>query len=160
LSKAHKFRVYPSKEQETQFAKTFGCARFKYSRMPAGKLGHYGKPKKISCASAQLKAEFPWLKDVDSLAFATAQLHLQAAFSNFSTTRRQAFPSKKAGPKGAESLLPILQTETSLGVWLFETAESRQSKNQAAQGTAQRLLPKICCGAQSAVLQELCSYCV
>jgi putative transposase len=117
LNKAHKFRICPCKAQETLFAKTFGCARFIYSRMPAGKLGHYGKPKKISCASTQLKAEFPWLKEVDILALANAQLHLQAACSNFSATGKLASPSTKAGAKGSAAIQLALQRAiSSLGM--------------------------------------------
>ena len=50
---------------------------------------------------AQYKKRFPWLKDVDSLALANAQINLDRAFSNFFRNPQHfgkpRFKSKKAG---------------------------------------------------------------
>ena len=35
--RAYKFRLYPDRDQETLFHKTFGCCRFLYNRMLADK---------------------------------------------------------------------------------------------------------------------------
>ena len=44
------------------FAKTFGCVRFIYNRMPGDCLDYYKETgKKLSSTPAQYKAEFPWL---------------------------------------------------------------------------------------------------
>ena len=33
MNRAYKFRLYPSKDQEVLFNKTFGCVRFVYNKM-------------------------------------------------------------------------------------------------------------------------------
>ena len=76
-NKAYKFRIYPNREQKTLFAKTFGCVRFIYNKMLDDKIKYYEKTKKKrNNTPAQYKKEFPWLKEVDSLALANAQMNL------------------------------------------------------------------------------------
>ena len=73
MNKAFRFRLYPNKEQEIILAKTFGCVRFIYNRMLADKIKCYDETKqKLNNTPAQYKAEFEWLKEVDSLALANA----------------------------------------------------------------------------------------
>ena len=80
----YRFRIYPNKSQKELFARTFGCVRFVYNRMLAEKNEYYEKTGKVlKVTPAKYKAEFPWLKEVDSLALCNAQLHLQAAYKNF-----------------------------------------------------------------------------
>ena len=56
------------------FAKTFGCVRFIYNKMLSDRLDYYKETgKKLHNTPAQYKEEFPWLKEVDSLALANAQ---------------------------------------------------------------------------------------
>ena len=82
--KAYKFRLYPSDEQKQLFAKTFGCSRAIWNMMLADKIKHYEETKEILYNTpAQYKKEFPWLKEVDSLALANVQLNLQIAYKNF-----------------------------------------------------------------------------
>ena len=60
---AYKYRLYPNKEQETYFAKTFGCVRFIYNRMLSDKIDYYKETKqKLNNTPAQYKKEFEWLK--------------------------------------------------------------------------------------------------
>ena len=67
---AYRYRLYPTIEQESLFAKTFGCVRFIYNKMLGDRLDYYQKTgKKLNNTPAQYKAEYPWLKEVDSLAF-------------------------------------------------------------------------------------------
>lgn len=83
MLKAYKYRLYPNKEQQEYFVKCFGCVRFIYNRMLSDKIEHYNKTKqKLNNTPAQYKAEFPWLKEVDSLALANAQINLQSAYNN------------------------------------------------------------------------------
>ena len=83
-NRAYKFRIYPNQEQRILFAKTFGCARFIYNRMLSDKIKYYEETKqKLNNTPAQYKAEFVWLKEVDSLALANAQINLQKAYDNF-----------------------------------------------------------------------------
>jgi len=90
-NKAYQFRLYPTKEQERLLAKTFGCVRFVYNQMLAERKETYEKFKDDKEAlnkrkfptPAKYKKEFPWLREVDSLALANAQLNLKQAFKNF-----------------------------------------------------------------------------
>ena len=43
LLKAYKYRMYPNKEQEIYFSKTFGCVRFIYNKMLHDKIEYYKK---------------------------------------------------------------------------------------------------------------------
>lgn len=82
--KAYKFRLYPNEEQKQLFAKTFGCSRAIWNMMLADKIKHYKDTEEtLYNTPAQYKKEFPWLKEVDSLALAYVQLNLQTAYKNF-----------------------------------------------------------------------------
>ncbi len=104
MNKAYKFRIYPTKEQQVLFAKTFGCARFIYNKMLADKIEHYKLTgKKLSNTPAMYKSEFEWLKEVDSLALANAQLNLQTAYSNFFKNPKTGFPKFKSKHRNKKS---------------------------------------------------------
>lgn len=97
LLKAYKYRIYPNKEQEEYFAKCFGCVRFIYNRMLSDKIEYYKETKqKLNNTPAQYKKEFPWLKEVDSLALANAQMNLQSAYNNFFKRPDVGFPKFKS----------------------------------------------------------------
>lgn len=106
MLKAYKYRIYPTKEQKVYFAKTFGCVRFIYNKMLADRKIAYEQSKetleKIKYPTpAQYKDEFPWLKEVDSLALANAQLNLESAYKNFfreikKGNKDQGFPKFKS----------------------------------------------------------------
>ena len=103
-NKAYKFRLYPSKEQQIIFAKTFGCVRFIYNRILADKKAYYEETgKRLQVTPAAYKSEFPWLKEVDSLALANAQLHLQTAYKNFFRDMSVGFPKFKSKKSGYRS---------------------------------------------------------
>lgn len=96
MSKAYKFRIYPSKEQEELFAKTFGCVRKVWNLMLEDKIKHYEKTKeKLNCYPSQYKEEYPFLKEVDSLALSNAQINLQTAYNNFFRSPQMGFPKPK-----------------------------------------------------------------
>jgi len=97
LNKAYKFRIYPNSEQEVLIAKTFGCVRFIYNKMLGDKIEHYEKTnQKLKNTPAQYKKEFEWLKEVDSLALANAQMNLQTAYNNFFRKPKIGFPKFKS----------------------------------------------------------------
>lgn len=103
-NKAYKFRLYPTKEQEIMFAKTFGCVRFIYNKMLADKIKFYSETKqRLNNTPAQYKEDFEWLKEVDSLALANAQMNLQAAYSNFFRTPKVGFPKFKSKKRNKNS---------------------------------------------------------
>ena len=97
MLKGYKYRLYPNKEQQIYFAKCFGCVRFIYNRMLSDKIEYYKETKqKLNNTPAKYKKEFPWLKEVDSLALANAQMNLQAAYNNFFTKPETGFPNFKS----------------------------------------------------------------
>ena len=97
MNKAYKFRIYPDEEQKILIAKTFGCVRFIYNKMLGDKIEYYHKTqKKLNNTPAQYKTEFEWLKEVDSLALANAQINLQDAYNNFFRDKRVGFPKFKS----------------------------------------------------------------
>ena len=97
MLKAYKYRLYPNKEQQEYFAKCFGCVRFIYNRMLSDKIEYYKETKqKLNNTPAQYKKEFPWLKEVDSLALANAQMNLQSAYNNFFSRPEVGFPKFKS----------------------------------------------------------------
>lgn len=84
MKKAYKYRIYPTKEQQEYFAKTFGCCRFVWNKMLVEKLSAYEKGEPIPrITPAKYKEEFPFLKEVDSLALANVQLQLEKAFRDY-----------------------------------------------------------------------------
>ncbi len=103
-NKAYRFRIYPNKEQQVLFAKTFGCVRFIYNRMLSDKIEHYNKTKeKLNNTPAQYKEEYPWLKEVDSLALANAQMNLRDAYKNFFSDPNTGFPKYKSKKASRQS---------------------------------------------------------
>ena len=81
---AYYFRIYPTDKQKELFVKTFGCARSIYNKMLADKIEHYKQTgKMLKNTPAQYKKNFPYFKEVDSLALANVQLHLQSAYNSF-----------------------------------------------------------------------------
>ena len=122
--KAYKFRLYPNLEQGIFFEKTFGCSRFIWNQMLADRIAHYEETgESLNNTPAQYKDEFPWLREVDSLALANVQLNLNKAYKSF-------FKSKFGFPKFKSK----------------KTAQSYQTNNQ--KGTIALLdgkvkLPKV-----------------
>ena len=71
---AYRFRIYPTEEQKILLGKTFGCCRFLYNQMLDDKIREYEKTKKmLKHTPAMYKREYPFLKEVDSLALANVQ---------------------------------------------------------------------------------------
>ena len=131
INRAVKIRIYPNKEQITQIEKTIGCSRFLYNRMLADKIRHYQEEKKmLKNTPAGYKKEYPWLKEVDSLALANVQLNLEGAFRKFFREPGVGFPHYKS-KKFAE----IIYNE--YGKWEYlsagqvpETAKDAAGKNK------------------------------
>ena len=97
MNRAYKFRIYPNSEQTVMLAKTFGCVRFIYNRMLGEKIAYYNENKKdMKCYPSQYKAEFPFLKEVDSLALVGTQNNLKAAYKNFFRDNSVGFPKFKS----------------------------------------------------------------
>lgn len=104
MNKAYKYRLYPNEDQSVLINKTFGCVRFVYNRMLADRLSIYEQYKddrenliqQRYPLPADYKKEYPWLKEVDSLALANAQLNLETAYKNFFRDKSVGFPKFKS----------------------------------------------------------------
>ena len=89
IEKAYKFRIYPTKEQETLIQRTFGCSRFVYNKYLAKRIHLYKTEKQTinynTCSAdlTQLKKELEWLKEVDSVALQSSLKDLDMAYQNF-----------------------------------------------------------------------------
>jgi putative transposase len=101
MLKAYKYRLYPNNEQKIYLVKTFGCTRFVYNRMLADRIKSYDENKELDVKEiqyvtpAQYKKEFEWLKEVDSLALANAQMNLDKVYKNFFRDKSVGFPRFK-----------------------------------------------------------------
>ncbi|HAQ0985829.1 TPA: IS200/IS605 family element transposase accessory protein TnpB [Enterococcus faecium] len=107
--KAYKFRIYPTEEQEIFFAKSFGCVCKVYNLMLDDRKKAYEEVKNDSSKKmtfptpAKYKKEFPFLKEIDSLALANAQLNLDKAYKNFFRDKSVGFPRFKSKKNPVQS---------------------------------------------------------
>ena len=98
VHKAHKVRLYPTDEQKILMAKTFGCCRHVYNVTLAARNDAYRtfgvNLTGYDCMALlpEMKAEKPWLKEVDSTA-------LQAAVGDMDSAFKKYFDGRKAGRK-------------------------------------------------------------
>lgn len=106
-NRAIKYRLYPTTEQQIMFAKTFGCCRKVYNLMLADKIESYKQTGKfVTVTPAKYKKDYPYLKEVDSLALANKQMDLQKAFTNcFDKNRKKktGFPKFKSAKHSRKS---------------------------------------------------------
>lgn len=106
-NRAIKYRAYPTTEQSVMFAKTFGCCRKVYNLMLSNKIESYKSTGKfVTVTPAKYKKDYPYLREVDSLALANKQMDLQEAFRNtFSKSRKKknGFPKFKSAKHSRKS---------------------------------------------------------
>lgn len=116
MNKAIKYRLYPTTEQEIIFSKTFGCCRKVYNLMLADKIACYKETKSFGKQTpAMYKKDYPFLKEVDSLALANVQLNLQGALKNcFDKSRKKqnGFPKFKSAKHSRKSYTTNNQNRT------------------------------------------------
>jgi len=147
MNKAFKYRIYPSTEQEILINKTFGCVRFVYNRMLANRKGVYEQFKDDKEAlkqqkyllPADFKKEFEWLKEVDSLALANAQVNLQTAYRNFFRDQSVGFPKFKSKHHTKKSYTTNNQGGT---IRLIDSKTIRLPKLKDVRIKLHRQLPK------------------
>lgn len=83
-SKAYKFRLYPNKQQKAFFHKNFGCARFIYNQLLTDSKEHKKVTGQYKMNEVSIyKPQYPWLKEVDSLALANAKRNLWNAIMRY-----------------------------------------------------------------------------
>ena len=98
IRRAYKFRIYPNKSQKEYFAKCFGCVRFFYNKSLDDMNEHHKTHREFKdITPAIYKNEYPFLKEVDSLALANAQMNRNTAFKSFFRGQNKfpKFKSKK-----------------------------------------------------------------
>ena len=98
IRRAYKYRIYPNNEQKEYFSKCFGCVRFFYNKSLSEMNDIYKATKKYEdITPATYKEDYPFLKEVDSLALANAQMNRNAAFKAFfrGTAKFPKYKSKK-----------------------------------------------------------------
>ena len=94
----YEYRVYPTAEQAELIRKTFGCVRKYYNQALQDNNEYYAKNKKgLIKTPAKYKEQFPYLKEVDSMALCNAQMNLRTAFTNFfqHRSKKPKWKSKK-----------------------------------------------------------------
>ena len=102
MLRRYRYRLYPTEDQKTLIAQHLGCCRFVYNWALARKnqayhdegisLSKYDLMKQLPA----LKAELPWLKEVNAQSLQQAIHHLSRAFTNFFEGRAEepTFKSK------------------------------------------------------------------
>ena len=87
--RAYKFRFYPTDEQKSMLAQTFGCVRFVYNwGLSTRKTAYFQQGQSLSYNDLAsmlpaLKEQYPWLATVSSVPVQQALRHLDRAFVNF-----------------------------------------------------------------------------
>lgn len=113
MEKAYKFRIYPNKEQERLIQKTFGSCRFVYNHYLAKRIEMYKTDKSTinynQCSNdlKNLKVDYNWLREIDSIAIQSSLKDLDQAYQNFFRRLKQGdnklgfphFKSKKDNRK-------------------------------------------------------------
>ncbi|MEU8396790.1 RNA-guided endonuclease TnpB family protein [Nonomuraea sp. NPDC048892] len=110
VKRAYKYRFYPTSEQASQLARTFGCVRLVYNKALEERTRAYNlEGKRVSYAesSAMLtewkrSGEFAFLCEVSSVPLQQALRHLQAGFANF-FAKRAKYPTFKSRKKSRAS---------------------------------------------------------
>ncbi len=112
VKRAYKYRFYPTPEQASELARTFGCVRLVYNKALEERTRAYtleGRRVSYAESSAALTAwkreeELAFLNGVSYVPLQQALRHLQAAFANFFAKRARypTFKSRKKSRAAAE----------------------------------------------------------
>ena len=96
MNRAIKCRIKPNREQRVLFAKTFGCCRFLYNIMLTDRMTGEYMGETVRPRPAMYKKEYPWLKEVDSLALSNVQLDLETAYKRHCLDPKTGYPRYKS----------------------------------------------------------------
>lgn len=89
ILRAYKYRMYPNKKQQELINKTIGCCRFVYNYYLNKKIELYKTEQKSigynACANnlKNLKNQYEWLTEVDSISLQQTLKDLDTAYQNF-----------------------------------------------------------------------------
>ena len=105
IKRGFRIRLYPNDAQKEQIAVSFGCSRWLWNNMLAMQKERHDNEPSAPYLSAfsmnyllkQLKREYPWLKDADSIALTGITENLHNAYTRFFSgqSRFPKFKSKK-----------------------------------------------------------------
>ena len=94
MYKAYKFRLYSNDNQKILINKTFGCTRFIYNhflnKCKEDELKAYDMCKELK----ELVLDYPFLKEVDSMALRCSIFNLEDSYKNY-FSKRSVYPSFK-----------------------------------------------------------------
>lgn len=107
ILRAYKYRLYPNKEQRVLISKTIGCCRFTYNYYLDKRIKLYKSEQKSMNYNActndlrNLKKEYEWLKEIDSISLQQTLRDLDKAYQNFfreikKGNNKQGFPKFKS----------------------------------------------------------------
>lgn len=100
MNRAIKYRAYPTAEQLALFIKTCGCVRSYWNHALADSEEFLAAAGKVYIPTpAAYKKEFPYLKEVDSLALCNAQLNLKSAWHKCFSEKDVSAPKYKSRKK-------------------------------------------------------------
>lgn len=170
MEKAYKFRLYPNAKQEALIQKTFGCCRFVYNQYLAKRINLYKQDKSTlnynACSNdlKNLKQEFEWLKEVDSVSIQSSLKDLDIAYQNFFRRVKQSntkvgfphFKSKRQNQKSYKTKftnnnIRVLETQIKLPkLGLVKSKISKQVKGRIlnatiSQNPSGKYFVSICC---------------
>ena len=104
MNKAIKYRLYPNKEQIILIEKTFGCVRKIWNLMLADRKEYYKQHHETYKPQPSIyKNDYPFLKEIDSLALCNTYLNLNQAYKRFFEDKRVGFPKFKTKKKSRKS---------------------------------------------------------
>lgn len=104
FNKAIQYQMYPTDEQIHQIHQTFGCVRFVWNHMLQDSARFLSETDVAFVPTpAKYKTEYPFLKEVDSLALANAQLHLKSAYKAYFKDKKVGFPNYKSKKSNRKS---------------------------------------------------------
>lgn len=110
-NRAIKYRIYPTEKQRVLITKTFGCCRKVWNLMLSEKKEAFRTTgEAVFPTPAKYKKEYPYLKEVDSLALANTQLNLSTAYKNCYKDKNTEPPKFKSRHKGKDSYTTNCQT--------------------------------------------------
>lgn len=105
MNRAIKYKLKPNKEQTIFFEKNFGCSRFVWNQMLGVFKENFDNHKNnVIPTPASLKKDYPFLKEVDSLALSNVQ-------QQFNQTKNQFFKSLKGERKGEKLDFPKFKSK-------------------------------------------------
>lgn len=141
MNRGFKFLIQPTKEQQELIFKTFGCCRFIWNHILNDKQEAYNQGLKHTKTLAQYKIDYPFLKEVDSLALNATANQLMSAYKNF-FEKRTKFPKFKSKKNLKQSY--TTNNQPALNNVRLENGKLRLPKVGLVKIKLHRSLPKNC----------------